>query len=105
MLSEHRIRWCSATKGAVLTHSTCEISDDDLAAIFGSTINGPRAVLQALQLSLERAVRVDELVASTGLRMIDVVVAVARLTHAGFIEHPAAGIYQAKPPTEVRRAG
>ena len=88
-----------------MTHSTCEISDDDLAAIFGSTINGPRAVLQALQLSPERAVRVDELVASTGLRMIDVVVAVARLTHAGFIEHPAAGTYQAKPPTEVRRAG
>lgn len=72
------------------------ISDEKLAAIFGEQLACPRAVLKELAREPDRVWRLEELVAATGERSIDVAMAVSRLTHVGFIEHPAAGVYRAQ---------
>jgi hypothetical protein len=72
------------------------VTDEQLGAIFGADIACARAVLDHLGTDVQRAWSVDEIRAATGHRLVDVMVAVARLTTAGLIDHPSAGRYCSK---------
>ena len=72
------------------------ISDAQLVVIFGDQFACPRAVLEELARDPERVWRVEELVNAIGERTIDITMAVSRLTHVGWINHPTLGGYQAK---------
>ena len=72
------------------------ITDEQLAAIFGEHLECPRAVLNELAREPDRVWRLEELVDAAGERHVDVAMAVSRLTHVGWIDHPTVGGYQAK---------
>lgn len=75
-----------------------------LASLFGDDIACPTAILAVLA-SGERNFTPQELVEATDHRLIDVMVAVARLTAGGLIAHPSVGQYKALDTQRSRRAG
>lgn len=70
-------------------------SDVDLTVCFGTDTSAARTVLAELERRPTRAFQVPELVELTGLRLVEVMLVVARLTHVGLIDHPGPGRYRA----------
>jgi hypothetical protein len=78
---------------------------DQLGALFGTDIDCALAIMTALSEEDQREFGARDLVAATDYRLIDVLVAVARLTTAGLIAHPAAGRYRCLGSQRSRRTG
>jgi hypothetical protein len=77
---------------------------DRLAALFGDDLDCPTAILAALETG-RRDFTPSELVEATDHRLVDVMVAVARLTADGLIAHPSIGKYCFADSRQARRAG
>ena len=80
-------------------------SDAVLAELFGADLEVPRAVLEELDRAPDRLWHVEDIADSTGLSLVDVAVAVCRLTNAGLVGHPDAGTYRALSVRRGRHAG
>jgi len=64
---------------------------EELAALFGDGADNARRVLTCIESNPTRRWSIDDLIDATGLGVVEVMLIVARLTHAGLVHHDGVG--------------